>query len=99
MTRNAINCVTAFWRAIIVKKPISTIARAMASESRVNRCPNGMIGWVMKNAIITSAPQMSKLAGTLTFITSSRVTFNRSITPFNTRGITITLTTTVRAAA
>ena len=57
------------------------------------------MGWVMKKARMTRAPQISSPAGMLTFITSSRVTFSRSTTFLRIRGITITLITTVSAAA
>ena len=83
----------------MVKKPIITMASAIDRESRVNKNPRGMIGCVMKKARMTRAPQISSPAGILTFITSSRVTFSRSITFLRIRGITMTLIATVRAAA
>ena len=58
-----------------------------------------MIGWVMKNARITSAPQINRPVGTFTFIINSRETLSRSITFFKIRGMTTTLMMIVRAAA
>jgi hypothetical protein len=85
-------------RTIIIRNESSTLARAMASVLRVRVPAIWEIGVASANAKITSAIPTSIVVGMLISVSTSQRTSSRLMARCSTKGMTITLSTTVIAA-